>query len=175
MAFKCATPLHNKSIMTYDIMATCLGWAELEGCGECIIPLSDSYHISRLDPECVLLICRELLLTMEQEVDVDETVLVTKSYGTCSGNIFIYKTHNKLTTTQARTEYSSLIYIYTVGFWASCLTGCIQRKDVTTIAKSIIAINRIHDTDELWYEIDKVYKMLGVPMINENRHIHLVV
>ena len=160
--------------MNYDDMATCLGWTEFEGCGECIIPLSDSYHISRLDPECILFICRELLLIMEREVDINETLLITKSYGICSGNLFIYKTCNKLTTTQTRIEYSKLIYIYTVGFWASCLTGCTQRRDITAIAKSIIAVNRIHDTDELWYEIDKVYKMLGIPMSNESKYLYAI-
>lgn len=148
-------------------MATCLGWTELEGCGECIIPLSDSYYISRLDPKCILFICKEILSTITYRMSGRESLMLTKSYGTCSGHIYICKTYCELPTTQLNIEYSKLVYIYTVGCWAACLNGTIRRRDMNSIIKSIIMINRMHDRDELWYEIDKLYKMLDVSMSDD--------
>lgn len=163
-----ATPLHiNKRTTIYYIMATCLGWTDFEGCGECIIPLSDSYYISSLAPECVLFICRELLLNINSDIINERIPLLTKSYATCSGYIYISESHDELTTKQLNLEYSKLVYIYTVGYWAAYFSGCIHRKDMSTIAMSIISINRVHDINELWSEVDKVYKMLGIYITNK--------
>jgi hypothetical protein len=146
--------------MNNDVMATCLGWTNLDGCGECIIPLSDPYYISSLDPDCILFICRELLSAFDYKVSSNEVILLTKSYSTCSGTIYIYIECNEISNTQLNIEYNKLVYIYTVGYWAAYYSGYIQRRNIIDIATSIITINRLHDRDELRCETDNLYKML---------------
>lgn len=146
-------------------MATCLGWTDFEGCGECIIPLSDPYYISSLAPECILSICKELLLDTSSNSISEKTPLLTKSYATCSGYIYVSELHNELTAKQLSIEYSKLVHIYTVGYWAAYFSGFVHKRDINTIAMSIISINRMNDVDELWNEISKIYKTLNISML----------
>lgn len=146
-------------------MATCLGWTSLEGCNECIIPLSDSHYMSSLTPESIIFICKELL-TVINEIDNDnEVILMTQCHITCTGYIYIYKSINKPNSHRFVLEYTKLVYIYTLCYWAVYYSGYLNRKDSIDIAVSIITINRMHDTYELWSEIDKIHKMLDVPML----------
>lgn len=148
-----------------EVMATCLGWTDLQGCGECIIPLCDSYYISSLEPESILFICRELLIAIDERSNDDEMILMTKCYITCSGHIHIYKSSNKLTGHRLNVEYTKLVYIYTLCYWAAYFTGYMSRRSRLDIATAIITMNRMHDTYELWSELDKLHKMLNLPML----------
>lgn len=146
-------------------MATCLGWTDLEGCGDCIIPLSDQYYVSSLCPNSILFICKELLIAIDERNNDDEVILMTKCYITCSGYIYIYKSSDILSTTQMNVEYSKLVYICTLCYWAAYFSGMLRRKDLVNVATSIMTINRMHDLYELWHEIDKIYEVLNIPIL----------
>lgn len=149
-------------------MATCLGWTDLEGCGECIIPLSDQYYLSSLCPNSILFICKELLIAIDERTNDEDAILMTKCYVTCSGYLYIYKSGKVLGTIQMSVEYSKLVYICTLCYWAAYSSGRLRRKDLVNVAMSIMTINRMHDLYELWHEIDKIYEVLDVPILYTN-------
>lgn len=149
-------------------MATCLGWTDLDGCGECIIPLCDSHYVSSLSPESIIFICRELLIAIDERDSDDEMILMTRCYVTCSGYIYIYKSCTNLDSYRHYTEYTKLVYIYTLCLWAIYFSGRLSKKSSSSIAMSVITINRMHDTYELWSEIGEIYKMLDIPMLSNS-------